>query len=108
MDAAPAIGAAPAPPHDASGHTWHHPDGVLFRIVKEGTAAVVGQGYESDMPAFAGILSDQQIRDVLAFIKSTWSERERAFQAGRAAGKPREAGDLSSWPQQFRRERLTH
>jgi len=55
---------------------------MLFRIVKEGTAAVVGQGYESEMPAFAGILSDQQIRDVLAFIKSTWSERERAFQAG--------------------------
>jgi mono/diheme cytochrome c family protein len=75
-------GRLPAPPHDASGHTWHHPDGVLFRIVKEGTAAVVGQGYESDMPAFAGILSDQQIRDVLAFIKSTWSECERAFQAG--------------------------
>ena len=40
-------GRVPAPPHDASGHTWHHPDGVLFRIVKEGTAAVVGQGYEA-------------------------------------------------------------
>jgi mono/diheme cytochrome c family protein len=74
-------GRLPAPPHDASGHTWHHPDGVLFRIVKEGTAAVVGQGYESDMPAFAGVLSDQQIRGVLAFIKSTWPERERAYQA---------------------------
>jgi hypothetical protein len=74
-------GRLPAPPHDASGHTWHHPDGVLFRIVKEGTAAVVGQGYESDMPAFAGVLSDQQIHDVLAFIKSTWPKRELSYQA---------------------------
>ncbi len=35
-------GRMPAPPHDVSGHTWHHPDGVLFRITKEGPAAVVG------------------------------------------------------------------
>ena len=42
-------GRLPAPLHDASGH----PEGVLFRIVKEGTAEVVGQGYESDMPAAA-------------------------------------------------------
>src|SRR5690606_30865838 len=27
-------GRLPAPPHDASGHTWHHPDELLFRITK--------------------------------------------------------------------------
>lgn len=74
-------GRMPAPPHDASGHTWHHPDGVLFRITKEGPAAVVGGGYESDMPGFAEVLSDEEIRAVLAFIKSTWPELERAYQA---------------------------
>jgi mono/diheme cytochrome c family protein len=74
-------GRMPAPPHDASGHTWHHPDGVLFRITKEGPATVVGNGYESDMPGFRGVLSDEEIRAVLAFIKSTWPERERAYQA---------------------------
>ena len=68
-----------APPHDASGHTWHHPDKVLFRITKEGVAAVV-PGYESDMPAFGGVLADDEIRAVLAFLKSTWPERERTFQ----------------------------
>ena len=71
----------PAPPHDASGHTWHHPDGVLFRITKEGVAAVVGGGYQSDMPAFGDVLSDDEIRAVLAYIKSMWPERERAYQA---------------------------
>ena len=25
-------GLLPAPPHDASGHTWHHPDAVLSLI----------------------------------------------------------------------------
>lgn len=73
-------GRLPAPPHDASGHTWHHPDDVLFRIVKEGTAAIVGGGYESDMPGFGDVLSDSEIRAALAYIKSTWPERERAYQ----------------------------
>jgi mono/diheme cytochrome c family protein len=73
-------GRMPAPPHDASGHTWHHPDGALFRITKEGPAAVIGHGYESDMPGFGGVLTDDEIRAVLVFIKSTWPERERAYQ----------------------------
>ena len=73
-------GRLPAPPHDAGGHTWHHPDDILFRIVREGTAAIFGGGYESDMPGFADLLSDAEIRAVLAYIKSTWPERERTYQ----------------------------
>ena len=73
-------GRLPAPPHDADGHTWHHPDDIQFRIVREGTAAIVGGGYESDMPGFADLLSDAEIRAVLAYIKSTWPERERTYQ----------------------------
>ena len=78
-------GRMPAPPHDASGHTWHHRDDVLFRLVKEGVTAVVGGGYESDMPGFAGVLSDEEIRAILAFIKSTWPERDRGYQAALSA-----------------------
>jgi mono/diheme cytochrome c family protein len=76
-----ASGRMPAPPHDASGHTWHHADGVLFRITREGPAAVVGGSYQSDMPGFGNIMSDEEIRAVLAFIKSTWPEQEREYQA---------------------------
>ena len=68
-------GMAQAPPHDESGHTWHHPDTTLFEITKFGTAKIVGQGYESNMPGFESILSDQNILDVLAYIKSTWPEK---------------------------------
>ncbi len=73
-------GRMPAPPHDASGHTWHHADRQLFTITKLGVGAVV-PGYESDMPAFEGILSDDEIAGILAFIKSTWPKRERGVQA---------------------------
>lgn len=73
-------GRMPAPPHDESGHTWHHSDADLFTITKFGVGAVV-PGYESDMPAFEGILSDAEIEAVLAYIKSTWPERQRTFQA---------------------------
>ncbi|MFQ6242703.1 c-type cytochrome [Sinorhizobium meliloti] len=74
-------GRMPAPPHDASGHTWHHSDGMLFRITKEGPAAVVGGGYQSNMPGFGNVMSDDEIRAVIAFIKDTWPEREREYQA---------------------------
>jgi mono/diheme cytochrome c family protein len=73
-------GRMPAPPHDADGHTWHHADRPLFTITKRGVGAVV-PGYDSDMPAFEGILTDAEIVATLAYIKSTWPERERAFQA---------------------------
>lgn len=76
-------GRLPAPPHDDSGHTWHHPDAVLFGITKEGLVPgkFAPPGYQSDMPGFAGTLFDAEIRAVLAYIASRWSERARAHQA---------------------------
>ncbi len=73
-------GRMPAPPHDETGHTWHHSDRNLFIVTKGGVGAVV-PGYESDMPAFEGILTDDEIADVLSYIKSTWPDRQREFQA---------------------------
>ncbi|ATG35871.1 Cytochrome c, mono- and diheme variant [Phaeobacter piscinae] len=73
-------GLLPAPPHDATGHTWHHGDNILFRITRDGTAAVVGGGYESNIPGFGDVLTDTQIRTILDYIKSTWPDRERAYQ----------------------------
>ncbi|MXQ08375.1 c-type cytochrome [Alphaproteobacteria bacterium GH1-50] len=70
-----ADGYLPAPPHDASGHTWHHPTEQLFEITKYGTETVVGGGYRSNMAGFGDILTDDEIRAVLAYIKSTWPDR---------------------------------
>jgi mono/diheme cytochrome c family protein len=73
-------GRLPAPPHDASGHTWHHTDAQLIGMVKNGITPYAPAGYQSDMPAFGSILSDEQIRAVIAFIKSSWPEEIRERQ----------------------------
>lgn len=65
-------GRLPAPPHDVTGHTWHHPDAILFSITKNGTAAHAPAGYLTDMPGFGAVLSDEEIWSVLAFIQSHW------------------------------------
>lgn len=68
-------GRLPAPPHDDTGHTWHHADELLFRITKQGLVPPLApDGYQSDMPGFASLLSDEEIWAVLAFIKSRWSK----------------------------------
>ncbi|NKB47939.1 MAG: c-type cytochrome [Alphaproteobacteria bacterium] len=73
-------GRLPAPPHNARGHTWHHDDATLFGITKLGTAEFTGLDIASDMPAFKDILSDDEIRAVLAYIKSRWPARIRRQQ----------------------------
>lgn len=75
-------GKLPAPPHDDTGHTWHHPDRVLFEIVKFGLVPPhAPPGYTSDMPAFKDKLSDDDIHAVLRYIKSAWSDDIKAHQA---------------------------
>ncbi len=72
-------GRLPAPPHDASGHTWHHPDEVLFNITKYGVGKVANiPDYNTAMPAYEGKLSDEEIVAVLSWIKSRWPAAERA------------------------------
>lgn len=70
----------PAPPHDASGHTRHHPGQVLIDIATRGAAAIVGSGYESYMPGFEGVLPDKEILPIVKFVTSTWPEQVRATQ----------------------------
>lgn len=72
-------GRLPAPPHDPSGHTWHHPDAQLFALTKHGIARGAGiPGYDSAMPAYEGVLTDEEIVAVLSWIKSTWPPEIRA------------------------------
>jgi mono/diheme cytochrome c family protein len=56
---------------------------VLFGITKQGLipGKYAPPSYQSDMPAFAGVLSDEEIWAVLAFIKNSWPENIRKAQA---------------------------
>ena len=69
-------GSFPAPPHDSSGHTWHHPDEVILAITAQGGDQSLG----SKMPAFGNTLSEDQMVAVLTYIKSYWGDEERSFQ----------------------------
>ena len=68
-------GSPRAPPHDETGHTWHHPDDQLFAMTK------LGDTPQSAMPAFKDTLSDQQIWNILEAIKLYWPENVRQRQA---------------------------
>jgi len=75
-------GKLPAPPHDETGHTWHHPDDLLFGIIKQGLVPPYAPAnYKSDMPAWGGTLKDEDIWAVLAYIKSRWPAETRKVQS---------------------------
>jgi len=76
-------GAYRPPPHDDSGHTWHHSDKVLFDYVDLGGAELFKDYPEiiSNMPGFGDSLTDDDIWAVLAFIKGSWVQEHRDAQA---------------------------
>lgn len=68
-------GSFPAPPHDSSGHTWHHPDAQILEIISLGGAV-----YDGTMPGFEQQLTFDQQKAVLEFIKSHWDTEAREYQ----------------------------
>ena len=68
-------GLMPAPPHDETGHTWHHSDRYLFMVTKYGIEELIGEKYLNNMPVYKDILSDEEIIAVLSYIKSTWPSK---------------------------------
>jgi mono/diheme cytochrome c family protein len=72
-------GKYPAPPHDDSGHTWHHGDALLLAITANGGDGT-GDMSHGDMPAFRDKLSEGQMHAVLAFLKSRWAPEHREYQ----------------------------
>lgn len=71
-----ADGSLRSPPHDSSGHTWHHEDSLLLSIIAHGGDPT----YNSKMPAFQETLTEEQMAAILEFIKSSWGREEREFQ----------------------------
>jgi mono/diheme cytochrome c family protein len=89
-------GVLPAPPHDETGHTWHHGDQMLFTYTQLGGAEIMarqGLEFDSGMPGFGDSLSDAEIWNILAFIKSTWPDRVREVQAVRTEAERRQTGN---------------
>lgn len=73
-------GTLPAPPLNGDGHTWHHADGLLYRIVSQGGTQFESPsdpGFKSGMPAFRDRLNHEEIIAVLTYIKSLWGDKVR-------------------------------
>jgi mono/diheme cytochrome c family protein len=68
-------GSYPPPPHDSSGHTWHHSDSVLIDLILNGSTFE-----QSRMPAFGDRLTEDDVIAILEYLKSEWGETERAYQ----------------------------
>ena len=89
----------PAPPLNGDGHTWHHPDGLLYRVVSQGgkiqeTPSV--PSFKSAMPAFGELLSHEEIIATLEYVKSLWGDKTRSGLRGlsiREAQRRRSEGD---------------
>jgi len=63
-----------APALNDSQHAWHHTDEDLIKFILNGSPRT------KRMVAFKGTLNTNQVRDVVAYIKSLWGARALACQ----------------------------
>jgi len=76
------------PRHNANGHTWHHPDCQLVDIVMNGSGPMGDMmrsmmGTSEDvprMPQFKETLTEKEVREILAYIKTWWTPDQRRMQ----------------------------
>ena len=71
-----------SPPHNETGHTWHHGDPTLLEAIRLGGTrfSAIDLGGTSPMPAFDQVLSEEEITAVLSYIKSSWPEDIQTMQ----------------------------
>lgn len=75
-----AAGELPPPPHDSTGHTWKHSDAMLYRIISVGWRDPFNRTERLTMPAFKNVLTPAQIRAVVTYLRTLWTDEQRRFQ----------------------------
>src|SRR6266849_1464164 len=79
-------GELPAPPHNIEGHTWRHSDAELYMMVSKGWRDPFNKTERLTMPAFGDVLSPDQIRAVITYLKTLWTSEQRRFQSEESRG----------------------
>jgi mono/diheme cytochrome c family protein len=74
------LGEVPPPPHDETGHTWRHADSMLYDMVHDGWRDPFNKTKRLTMPPFKNILSPEEIRAVITYLKTLWTPEQRQFQ----------------------------
>lgn len=76
------------PAHNDSGHTWQHPDQLIFETIKYGVQAPTNFypmgafGVDVDSPDAAMMgLTDEEIFAVIDYIRLWWTDDQRRWQA---------------------------
>ncbi len=73
-----ALGMKVVPPHDSTGHTWMHPEQLLVQLIQQGAPNPL---YRFQMPAYSEVMTDEEIRQVLAYIRLWWTDAQREHHA---------------------------
>lgn len=66
-------GLFPPPPLNGTAHAWHHPLVILDQVISEG-----GLAFGGVMPAWKGILSEDQRLKAIASFQQYWSDETYA------------------------------
>lgn len=69
------------PPLDFSGKAWRLTDPQLHAMLQGGSHAAVQRLSNIAMPPFAGRLSEEDIAEVLLYVKAQWTKPEQGFQS---------------------------
>ncbi|MGH2452408.1 MAG: c-type cytochrome [bacterium] len=75
-----ARGNLPPPPHDDAGHTWRHSDRELAAIISNGWRDPFNKTPDLTMPPFKDKLTEADIRALITYFKSLWSDEHRRWQ----------------------------
>ena len=59
-----------APALNGTAHAWHHPPKLLFDYIQKGSIDKT-----SPMPSFGAVLSDAQIKAIIAYFQSMWPDK---------------------------------
>lgn len=73
-----ANGFHPVPRHDSQGHTWQHPDQILFETIKYGVQASTNL---YPMSPYDAQFTDDEIFAIVEYIKQWWTDDQRQHQA---------------------------
>lgn len=71
------LGLHTVPPHNAVGHTWQHPSQVLRQVILNGIQNPLNH---YPMPPFEGVVTDEEIDQLIAYMSLWWTEEQRVWQ----------------------------
>ncbi|MDQ7028218.1 MAG: cytochrome c [Anaerolineae bacterium] len=71
------LGYHTVPLHNSAGHTWQHPDQLLFETIKYGVESPINL---YTMTPFGDLLSDDEIFAIIDYLRLWWTDDQQTWQ----------------------------